>query len=429
MPGITNPGSGRNNHGFLHSQGVSLMGFRFYPRRPFSITNMGLLVHFPLLSVIDRKSSITLALLNCHWRGTQKPLAIHVKKSDQHQYERVRSSMLENDVLAKYGKIEWSPQELLFRAWGSDQDGFTLQSHQVSFFFSGQGIRPVEQRSSSGAATKITNTTSMGVFDVYRHSPCTFLFKHGPSHQSFIVVAGIDGGNFWLDLLLGFKADKLNLNNVQQSYENDKCAEISRKALDRMSKFLTEDVAILIEARRRKAFNYMISICTVNKNNLTAFPIRTYEYAFHVSFSSVINAGFSLLKACPNCWEACADDTANLFLDNGSTSATLCFQHKQDRQRFAVTFGFRDKTTWSDVFFLKDTEYEETVEDICNSYRNNQKRTMRIKRANNGPTFLFASDTLDSHLGELTAMVSSRVLRGSYNQYRSEFEVIRGKKL
>ncbi|KAF9078584.1 hypothetical protein BDP27DRAFT_1309827 [Rhodocollybia butyracea] len=28
VPGITNPGSGRNDHGLLHSQRVSLMGFR-----------------------------------------------------------------------------------------------------------------------------------------------------------------------------------------------------------------------------------------------------------------------------------------------------------------------------------------------------------------------------------------------------------------
>ncbi|KAF9064470.1 hypothetical protein BDP27DRAFT_1367205 [Rhodocollybia butyracea] len=185
---------------------------------------------------------------------------------------------------------------------------------------------------------------------------------HDPTHQLFVVVAE----HGWLDLLLDFKTYEPNLEDIRRSYGN-------RQKLDRVSKYLTDNVAILVETRRQyqnERIRYVLNVCVIN----VAPAVLPIQYAFSVSFSSANNTGFSIVESYPDdAWEEWDKDTMNLLLDDVSDTGILCFRHEQDWKRFAVTFGFHDKTVWSDVCFLKDTEYEETARDICSSYRDNQK--------------------------------------------------------
>ncbi|KAF9064169.1 hypothetical protein BDP27DRAFT_1450878 [Rhodocollybia butyracea] len=353
--------------------------------------------------------------------------------------ERVRSDeVLEDDAIqAKCGKVEGTrPQELLFRPIGALNLPFfgrnQFYSDRVAVFF-GQGIRPIRVNSSNAdlpIAAKITDPAdhNMGVF-TWDHYwlPRTFLFIHDPTYRSFVVVAG----QGWLDLVLDFNTDKPNLDDIRQSYNFGKeCQYIPLKRLDRMSKFLTDNIAVLVEARRQYQNNdacYVLNIRIVDKLYLNEEapaevpPIRT-SYAFSVSFSSAINAGFSLLETYPdNAWEKWND---------ASIKGTLCFQHEQDRKRFVVTFGFRDKAVWSAVHFLMDTEYEETAKDIRNFYYNDQEQ-------DGDNSILYASDKIilspqdpppaGSPPGNwlLSASVDSHLLRNSSNQYESGIGVDR----
>jgi hypothetical protein len=132
--------------------------------------------------------------------------------------------------------------------------------------------------------------------------------------------------------------------------------------LDRIVRSLTDNVTIIIETRYQKQIElstdptHVVNIHLVDKPPPAAPPI---QYAFHVSFSSAIEAGFTLLEAYPNsCWEERGNDTINLFLnfDDSILAATLCFHHEQHQTRFAVTLGFCDKVLKSDLHFLKDKE-------------------------------------------------------------------------
>ncbi|KAF9064156.1 heterokaryon incompatibility protein-domain-containing protein [Rhodocollybia butyracea] len=431
-------GSGRYIHPFR---------YQINNQRPFSMTNKGLLVHLPLLPVLPviNDQPQFLALLNCRSK-TSRHLAIYVSKSFKEQYERVRSDeVLEDDAIrARCEIIEQTPRELLFRPWDLPRFGPNdFDSDRIAVFFSGdQGIRPITSNTGLPgpvAASKIADPGdhSMGVFTLDRYLPQTFLFIHDPTHRPFVVVAG----KGWLDLVLEFKTEKPNLEDIRQSYNHGKeYVGMRWKNLDRMSKFLTDKVAILIEARRQYQSGldsdacHVLNVRIVNKIYLhkapAVLPIRI-SYAFNVSFSSAIDAGFSLLQTYPNnAWEEWNNDTMNLFLNDATITGTLCFQHEQNRKRFAVTFGVRDKTVWSDVHFLVNTEYWETVKDICNSYRNNHKRSARI----GGKSIIYASDKVtlsprDSSLAVgkwvLASSVHSHVLRNSPNQYKSEIKVTR----
>ncbi|KAF9075573.1 heterokaryon incompatibility protein-domain-containing protein [Rhodocollybia butyracea] len=390
-------------------------------RRPFTMTNIGLLVHLPLLPINNSRPQRQrfLALLNCRSK-TSKCLAIYVSISDEHQYERDSSDVLVEDdaILAKCGKIEGSPQDLLFKAW--NVPGFATPSFarkappQTAVSFSGgQGIRAVRVNDSNGnrpVSAKITGTAdyNMGLFTLYYRKPCIFLFIHDPTHRPFVVVAG-DG---WLDLVLDFETGEPDLEDIQQSYKPGKRrAGMPLKRFDRISKVLTNNVAVLVEEGHQNKRN-MLNISIVDKVYLDVAPaVHPVRYVFVVSFSSVINAGFSQLETYPsNVWEARSNDTINLFLDDGSTLGTLCFQHNRGQRRFAVTFGFRDKTTWSDVV---NTWSRETAKDICNSYYDNGKRNARTES--------YALDRLDVWGARFS--VRSDAIGRAHNQYKSEIEI------
>ncbi|KAF9016679.1 hypothetical protein BDP27DRAFT_1440654 [Rhodocollybia butyracea] len=192
--------------------------------------------------------------------------------------------------------------------------------------------------------------------------------------------------------------DKHDLKDIQQSYENGKeRADMQQKNFDRISKFLTDNVAILVEAQRQSQ----------NKVNCPSYIVN--------------------IRIRNQCWffptggipqQLLGSNTMNIFLDEGSILGTLCFQQKQNQKRFVVTLGFRNKTAWSDVHFLRDTEYEETTKDI---YK-------RIGKGGYGST-LFPKDILwpekPSPAGDwvLAAKVNSHMFGKSDNQYQSEIEV------
>ncbi|KAF9059494.1 hypothetical protein BDP27DRAFT_1498202 [Rhodocollybia butyracea] len=286
-------------------------------QQPFSMTNMGLLVHLPLLPilpVIDDKPQF-LALLNCEsiW---SRHLAILVKTSiiNENQYERIQTDKLLEDleIWAKCGEIEQSPQELLFEAWAS-QDLSSFRSHnhfnsnQIAVFYSGgQGIEPIMANPFNADLPVTANTTDpaehrMGVFTLdHDHFPQTFLFRDDQTCQQFVVVAGISISGIWLDLVI-LGSEILSLDEIRQPYSNGK---VQRKNLDRMLKLLTDTVVVLIEARRQyqSGLNdtcYVLNVRIVDNSYPQVAPailpgIGT-SYAFHVSFSGAINAGFSLL--------------------------------------------------------------------------------------------------------------------------------------
>jgi hypothetical protein len=367
--------------------------FRSNNRRPYSMTNIGLLVHLPLLHrSIDvdffGDNPEVLALLNCKSKMS-KHLAIHVEKHED-QYIRVQSDKLVEDDTIQ-GEIMGSPQELLSKPWDLPRFNHPHQSDRIlEVFFSGdQGIRPVRviyhktDKTTTEEFTVSVNTAGyrIGVFELW--GPCAFLFMHDPTHQPFVVVAGKDDGGLWLDLALDFKMDKLDLKVILESYrrDGDKHADVPQKNLDRILEFLTDDVAILAEAQHvqnkfgnRLIINHTVNICTVDKDHPAipgTLPIRTCTYVFSIFFSSVINAGFSMLETYPgNDWEACGSNKMNFFLNDSSESdesllGTICFQHELNRNRFALTLGFRNKTLWSDLI---KTGYHETAKDICTSY-------------------------------------------------------------
>ncbi|KAF9049411.1 heterokaryon incompatibility protein-domain-containing protein [Rhodocollybia butyracea] len=416
-------------------------------QRPFSMTNMGLLVHLPLLLAPVKRE--LLAVLNCTSKKS-KQVAIYVTKSHhhQHQYERARSDRLveDDDLQAKCGKI----QQLLFKAWDLPSfhrfgDNFIYNSISVSL--SGdQGIVPVMSGSNSRdghlplAVEEITDTgdLSLGAWELRDVNEFhSFLFIHNPSQQPFVVMVGKNFGGFWLDLVLDLKTDKLNLKDIRQSYRFGK--DMPGKNLDRISKFLTDNVAILVEGRRHgrsKSGDYLynINIRIVKKTYsdiaLAVLPI-TCRCVFSVSISSAIKAGFSRLETYPdNVWEECDSDTMNLFLDDANTLGTLCFQHEQNRKIFAVTLRFNlDSTVQSGVLSLMDTEDKETAKDICKSYNNNQKRSQGLTRYPYDST-TYISNTLKGSQLDRTS-VSLHVIRKSHssrynlrhNQYSAEIKV------
>ncbi|KAF9065071.1 hypothetical protein BDP27DRAFT_79545 [Rhodocollybia butyracea] len=290
----------------------------------------------------------------------------------------------------------------------------------------------------------------MGVYTLDNSEPCTFLFIHEPSwHRPFVVVVVRYNRDIWLDLVLNFETDKPNLEDIQQSYKYGKeSTDMPQKNFDRIYKFLMDNVVILVEARRQKQSisddlpSHIVNIRVINESHPIALPIRTYQYAFGVSFSSAINAGFSVLETYPNsCWETWANDTMNLVLYDGSSSGTICFQHEQGQIRFAVTFGIRQSgqlSLWSDVHFLKP-EYKETAEDICNSYSNPYynsyqkrfRRTIRKQVQGLRNTSLIADDTLVPRAPwrdwKWKVSVHSDVLGKFHNQYKSEIRIFRFK--
>jgi hypothetical protein len=304
------------------------------------------------------------------------------KSTPNGQYARLNSDKLVDDdvILDKYEKIKANPQELLFMAW--DLPDFEHHHSRIDEievrFSSGQGISPIRVKDSNGDAfttAKISGTEyyTMGVFNMDMWGkPCTFHFMHDLTHRPFVVVAGKQLDKIWLDLVLNFETDEPNLELIQKSYNYGKeRADMLHKKYDRISKLLTDDVAILIEAqchKPRKVDNLpfcLLNIHIVDKVAPVVPPIR--RYTFDVSFPSVCVDGFSLLEAYPNsCWVAKGNDSMTLALSDGCILATLCFRDKQEQKRFTVTFGFCDKAIWSHVRFLMDKESKETTKNICN---------------------------------------------------------------
>jgi hypothetical protein len=244
-------------------------------RRQFSMTNIGLLVHLTLCTIKNRQ----VALLNCRRNGTSKRLAIHVKKSSynfQYQYEKESNELFEYD-----DRQIQNPQGLSFKVWDlSTFEHVYLRYTRIAVSFSGgQVIRPVRVKDLNGdrpiSTPKITGTAadhSLGVFHMPFLTPCILHFIHTPTNQPFVVVAGIQSGGIWLDLVLDFEMDGPDFEDIIESYDSGgECGDMPGRNLDRISKFLTGNVAILVEARRRsqsKFHNhpcYILNIRVVDK--------------------------------------------------------------------------------------------------------------------------------------------------------------------
>ncbi|KAF9062738.1 heterokaryon incompatibility protein-domain-containing protein [Rhodocollybia butyracea] len=266
--------NGRFPEGVYHEEGAYRIPDRFTPFLSWLFTpflrgyyNFMLDSFFPTMPRIVPIGEQFLALLNCRSK-TSEHLAIYIVK-DGHQCKRVRSDLVADDttILAKRRKIKIMHQKLLFKAWDLPRfEHNYVQPDQIVAFFSGQGIRPVADGGHPVAA-EITDTGdySMGVFKLSGSEPCTFLFMHDPTHRPFVVVAGTESAHFWLDLVFDFETDPPNLENIRQSYTYGKEREdIPQKKLDRISKFLTDNVAILVEARRRNQSKFDTPCLIVN---------------------------------------------------------------------------------------------------------------------------------------------------------------------
>ncbi|KAF9067903.1 hypothetical protein BDP27DRAFT_1448743 [Rhodocollybia butyracea] len=191
------------------------------------------------------------------------------------------SGHLHDAILAECEKVGGSPQELLFKAWNLPPiERNDFRSNRISVSIAGgQGIKPIKQINS---AKKITDTARMGAFTLSNREPCVFLFMHDPSHQPFVVVVGRDTWDIWLDLVLDFETDQPDLKDIQESYQlGQKRASVRQENFDMISKFLTDNVAIVIETRRqnRCKVGHPSHIVNIRIDNAVpvALPIRTYQ--------------------------------------------------------------------------------------------------------------------------------------------------------
>jgi hypothetical protein len=358
-----------------------------------------------------------------------------VKDVHEHQYKRVRSDELveDNTILAKCGQIQGSPQELL--AWDVPRfERYDIQYDQIlGFFPGGKGIRLVDSNVQRPMSKKLTaaGDYKLGLLVL----GCRVLhFIHDPTNRPFVVVVGSQRNGIWCALVVDFETDKPNLEVIEQSYSKfGTHADIPQKNFDRISKFLTDDVAIVVEVQHQNqnkvglVLGPVLNIRIVNKLTPAILPIHTRQYVISVSFSSAIKASFSLLEAYPDSsWDARGNNTMNLFLNDSSTSATLCFEHKQHQKRFAVTLGFCNETIWSDVHFL-DIKYGESAKDVCNSYHDIQKRGALKGRSESSTASASTSLRPPGFPQPMEwvwkASIHPHPLGKSRNQYKSEIEV------
>ncbi|KAF9071576.1 hypothetical protein BDP27DRAFT_1361734 [Rhodocollybia butyracea] len=272
-----------------------------------------------------------LALLNCRQQGTSEYLAIYVKRSrasDGHRFARKHPN-----VLVPCGE-KGSPQELFFKE--GDPTRFEVgdwmryrSQYRISFCFPGEVI--LQQKYSPTPASWTDHETDKNI--VYLHFPGSgssgaLLFRDNQVSQPFVVMAGVHNYNIWLDIVLDFDRNKpIDLEDVQGSYYRDNGrGDMLWKNLDRISKYLTNNKAILVEARRKGTNNcddppyHKVNIRIVDRMHPdvapAVLPTRAFQYAFNVSFFNTTNTGFSLLEAYPdNFWEVSGISTKNSFLD------------------------------------------------------------------------------------------------------------------
>ncbi|KAF9058603.1 hypothetical protein BDP27DRAFT_1343252, partial [Rhodocollybia butyracea] len=253
-------------------------------------------------------------------------------------------------------------------------------------------------------------------------------------------VAGIHQNNIWLDIVVDFETHKPNLKDIQKSYYQDNGleGEMVWKNSDMISKFLTDNEAILVEARSQNtnvSQHFMVNIRIINKIRLAAASdsLQPIPHVLSVSFSEVMDAGFSLLEAYPNSfWEVSSNSIRNHFWhDNTSNNlGILLFDNPKNRVKFGVTLGIWDNVIWSDVYFLTGTEYKATATDVHATHYNDFKHILllgeHIRRGNNSN--LHASDCLEpldpssvGNSGWLASVCSHAI--GSSRQYQSDIRV------
>ncbi|KAF9056943.1 heterokaryon incompatibility protein-domain-containing protein [Rhodocollybia butyracea] len=430
-------------------------------RQPYSMTNMGILVHLPLLRIHDSLGPDTadypspfgprpeyLAVLNCCRRQSEH-LAIHVRRVDKHRYARVDSHLLVEDNSRKVllcGKTGESPQELLFRARtpaaARVKDDFLVGPNRVSVFFpSGQGVRVEQSCSCSEYAAEhssigigITKTADgnidLGLKNKMSHA---FLFVHDPgdrkSNQQFVVVVGIHQNKIWLDIVLDFGLDKPNLERIQRSYYRDTygSGQMLSENLDKITKPLTDNEAVLVEARPQKGDrqspSFMVNIRITETIYPGLPPIVIHKYSFSVSISKVPD-GFSQPEAYhPDSWEAMDNGTMNLFLHDWIIFGILVFQHQKNGNRFAVALGVYNDVVWSHIEALTDAKYEQTSDIHASCGKQFEKW---VKSNNNSR--LYASEHIPSKEGRyrattVTASVRSSLIGKSRTQYQSKVTV------
>ncbi|KAF9071573.1 hypothetical protein BDP27DRAFT_511727 [Rhodocollybia butyracea] len=262
-------------------------------RRPYSMTNLGLQIRLPLIP--RNRHDEFLALLNCRQQGTLEYLAIYVKRShvsDGHQFARMHPNVLVPC------REKGSPQELFFKE--RDPARFEVgewvrcsSQYQISFFFPGEVI--LQQKYSPTPASWTDHDTDKNI--VYLHFPGSgssgaLLFRDNQFNQPFIVMAGVHNYNIWLDTVLDFDKNKpIDLEDVQGSYYRDNGrGGMLWKNLDRTSKHLTNNKAILVEARRKGTNNrgdppyHMVNIRIVDRMHPDVPPAILEHLSMHSTY-------------------------------------------------------------------------------------------------------------------------------------------------
>ncbi|KAF5346940.1 hypothetical protein D9758_010163 [Tetrapyrgos nigripes] len=267
---------------------------------PFSMTNMGLHIEFPMLPVQDELDDVFLAFLDCRLEKGGEQLCIHLKRAghpDQNQFVRCWPDEIE------LKHASWRPPGTMsvYAVHGAEArrkkgaaktctfnlkplHGFAgLAIQQKSYIW--QSTEEREQEHQGGEIPFWGGLDRDLKLFVSNGSDITLLFLHEATGEKFGVIVGVHNMHIFSDIAIdaGLGMSPLEHELLKQSYTLGNRRHVPERGWDRVSRSLGGERLVSLAIRKTvKPGEYDIDIDITHGQPLTIRQLVPLEYGFLV---------------------------------------------------------------------------------------------------------------------------------------------------